>query len=168
MGIISDILDQVDAAVDSVAQDGFISSAAAVGNVITAGAVLLLILLGINVVMQLKPMTFGSAFAFGIKISLVAIFAQSWDNFSVIYGIVTQVPDSVGASILALTGSGDEAGVYESLDNMVARITAYGDTIGDQAGWVFGLCLAQFSSFFPHSSQPLLLGSLHSPKSSLR
>ena len=81
MGIISDILDQVDAAVDSVAQDGFISSAAAVGNVITAGAVLLLILLGINVVMQLRPMTFGSAFAFGIKISLVAIFAQSWDNF---------------------------------------------------------------------------------------
>ena len=141
MGIIRDILDQVDAAIDSVAQDGFISSAAAVGNVITAGAILLLILLGINVVMQLRPMTFGSAFAFGIKISLVAIFAQSWDNFSVIYGIATQVPDSVGASILALTGSGDEAGVYESLDNMVARITAYGDTIGDQAGWVFGAVL---------------------------
>lgn len=141
MGIIRDILDQVDAAVDSVAQDGFISSAAAVGDVITAGAILLLILLGINVVMQLRPMTFGSAFAFGIKISLVAIFAQSWDNFSVIYGIATQVPDSVGASILALTGSGDEAGVYESLDNMVARITAYGDTIGDQAGWVFGAVL---------------------------
>lgn len=141
MGIIRDILDQVDAAVDSVAQDGFISSAAAVGDVITAGAILLLILLGINVVMQLRPMTFGSAFAFGIKISLVAIFAQSWDNFSVIYGIATQVPDSVGASILALTGSGDEEGVYESLDNMVARITAYGDTIGDQAGWVFGAVL---------------------------
>ena len=141
MGIISDILDQVDAAVDSVAQDGFISSAAAVGDVITAGAILLLILLGINVVMQLRPMTFGSAFAFGVKISLVAIFAQSWDNFSVIYGIATLVPDSVGASILALTGSGDEAGVYESLDNMVARITAYGDTIGDQAGWVFGAVL---------------------------
>jgi type IV secretory pathway VirB6-like protein len=51
------------------------------------------------------------------------------------------VPDSVGASILALTGSGDEAGVYESLDNMVARITAYGDTIGDRAGWVFGAVL---------------------------
>ena len=61
MGIIRDILDQVDAAVDSVAQDGFISSAAAVGDVITAGAILLLILLGINVVMQLRPMTFGSA-----------------------------------------------------------------------------------------------------------
>lgn len=141
MGIIRDILDQVDAAVNSVAEDGFISSAAAVGDVITAGSILLLILLGINVVMQLKPMSFGSAFAFGIKIALVGIFAQSWDNFSVIYGVVTQVPESVGASILALTGSGDEAGVYESLDNMVARITAYGDTIGDQAGWVFGAVL---------------------------
>ncbi|PHS19317.1 MAG: conjugal transfer protein TrbL [Blastopirellula sp.] len=141
MGIIRDILDQVDAAVNSVAEDGFVSSAAAVGDVITAGSILLLILLGINVVMQLRPMTFGSAFAFGIKISLVGIFAQSWDNFSIIYSVVTQVPDSVGASILALTGSGSEDGVYESLDNMVARITAYGDTIGDQAGWVFGAVL---------------------------
>jgi type IV secretion system protein VirB6 len=141
MGIIRDILDQVDAAVNTVAEDGFISSAGSVGDVITAGSILLLILLGINVVMQLRPMTFGSAFAFGIKIALVGIFAQSWDNFSIIYGIATQVPESVGASILALTGSGNEAGVYESLDNMVARITAYGDTIGDQAGWVFGAVL---------------------------
>jgi type IV secretion system protein VirB6 len=141
MGIIRDILDQVDAAVNTVAEDGFVSSAASVGDVITAGSVLLLILLGINVVMQLRPMTFGSAFAFGIKIALIGIFAQSWDNFSIIYSIVTQVPESVGASILALTGSGDEAGVYQSLDNMVARITAYGDSIGDQAGWVFGAVL---------------------------
>lgn len=141
MGIIRDILDQVDAAVNTVAEDGFVSSAASVGDVITAGSVLLLILLGINVVMQLRPMGFGSFFAFGIKIALVGIFAQSWANFSIVYSVVTQVPDSVGASILALTGSGDEAGIYESLDNMVARITAYGDAIGDQAGWVFGAVL---------------------------
>ena len=136
MGVIRDILGQVDAAVNTVAQDGFVSSAASVGNVISAGATLLLVLLGINAVMQLRPLPFGTGFAFGMKVALVGIFAQSWDNFSVIYGVVTEVPDSVGASILALTGSGDEAGVYESLDNMVARITAYGDTIGDRAGWV--------------------------------
>ena len=141
MGIIRDILSQVDTAVDTVAQDGFIDAAAAVGNVISAGSVLLLILLGTNVVMQLRPMTYGSAFAFGIKLLLISIFAQSWDNFQVIYRIVTEVPDSVGAAILDLTDTGDEAGVYESLDNMVARITAYGDTIGDRAGWVFGAVL---------------------------
>lgn len=141
MGIIRDILSQVDSAVDTVAQDGFIDAAAAVGDVISAGSVLLLVLLGTNVVMQLRPMTFGSAFAFGIKLLLVSIFAQSWDNFQVIYSIVTEVPDSIGAAILDLTDTGDEAGVYESLDNMVARITAYGDTIGDRAGWVFGAVL---------------------------
>jgi MFS family permease len=141
MGIIRDILSQVDTAVDTVAQDGFIDAAAAVGNVISAGSILLLILLGTNVVMQLRPMTYCSAFAFGIKLLLISIFAQSWDNFQVIYRIVTEVPDSVGAAILDLTDTGDEAGVYESLDNMVARITAYGDTIGDRAGWVFGAVL---------------------------
>ena len=141
MGIIRDILSQVDDAVDSVAESGFVDGAGVVGDVISAGAIVLLILLGINVVMQLRPMTFGSGFAFGIKLLLVTIFAQSWDNFSVIYNIATTVPDSLGAAILDLTDSGDEAGVYESLDSMVNRITAYGDAIGDNAGWVFGAVL---------------------------
>ena len=141
MGIIRDILDQVDVAVNTVAQDGFISSAASVGNVISAGATLLLVVLGINAVMQLRPLPFGVGFAFGMKVALVGVFAQSWDNFSVIYDIVTDVPENIGAAILDLTATGDEAGIYESLDSMVARITAYGDTIGDRAGWVFGAVL---------------------------
>ena len=52
MGVIRDILGQVDAAVNTVAQDGFVSSAASVGNVISAGATLLVVLLGMNAVMQ--------------------------------------------------------------------------------------------------------------------
>ena len=141
MGIIRDILSEVDNAIDSVAEAGFAQAAGQVGDVISIGAGILLILLGINVVMQLRPMSFGSGFAFGSKVALVGLFAQSWDNFSVIYGIVTDVPDAVGARILSLTASGDEAGVYESLDSMVNRITAYGDAIGDNAGWVFGAVL---------------------------
>ena len=66
MGVIRDILSQVDAAVDTVAQDGFVSSAGVVGDVISAGAALLVVLLGINAVMQLRPLPFGTGFAFGM------------------------------------------------------------------------------------------------------
>lgn len=141
MGIIRDILQQVDIAVETVSQDGFVTSAGAIGDVMSAGSAFLLVVLGVNVVMQLRPMTFASAFAFGLKILLIGLFAQSWDNFQVVYAIATEVPESIGASILALTESGNKAGVYESLDNMVNRITAYGDAIGDRAGWVFGAVL---------------------------
>ncbi|WP_282128100.1 type IV secretion system protein [Roseobacter litoralis] len=141
MGIIRDILEQVDEAIDSVAESGFADGAAVVGDVLSVGGIVLLIMLGISVVMQLRPMTFGSAFAFGLKLSLISIFSQSWDNFSVVYRIAVDVPDSIGAAILDLTDTGDEAGVYESLDSMVNRITAYGDAIGDRAGWVFGAVL---------------------------
>ena len=141
MGIIRDILEQVDEAIDSVAASGFADGAAVVGDILSVGGIVLLIILGISVVMQLRPMTFGNAFAFGLKLSLISIFAQSWDNFSVVYRIAVDVPDSIGAAILDLTDTGDEAGVYESLDSMVNRITAYGDAIGDRAGWVFGAVL---------------------------
>jgi len=141
MGIIRDILEEVDNAIETVAESGFADSAAVVGDVLTAGGILLLVMLGIAVVMQLRPMTFGSAFAFGLKFALISIFAQSWDNFAVVYRIAVDVPDSVGAAILDLTDTGDEDGIYESLDSMVNRITAYGDAIGDRAGWVFGAVL---------------------------
>lgn len=141
MGVIRDILGVVDTAIDTVAETGFASAAGSVGGVITAGSSLLVVLLGINIVAQFRPMTFASFFAFGIKIALVGIFAQSWTNFQVIYNIITQVPDSIGASILAVSGSGSEAGLYAALDSMVAQVTEYGDTIGDSAGWVFGAVL---------------------------
>lgn len=141
MGVIADILDVVDTAVAGVAQSGFGQIAASVGGVITAGSILLVVLLGINIVMQIRPMTMGSFFAFGLRIILVGMFAQSWASFEVIYQIITDVPDSTGAAIVSLTGVSTTGGLYNALDGMVAQVTAYGDTIGDNAGWVFGAVL---------------------------
>lgn len=141
MGVITDILSVVDNAVSGVAADGFMQLAGTVGGVITAGSALLVVLLGINVIAQFRPMTFASFFAFGIKIGLVGIFAQSWTSFQVIYDIITQVPDSIGSAIIGLTGVTTTGGLYAALDSMVAQVTEYGDTIGDSAGWVFGAVL---------------------------
>ncbi len=71
MGVISDILRVVDDAVAGVAQEGFIELAGSVGGAITAGSALLVVTLGINVVTQIRPMTFGSFFSFGIKLLII-------------------------------------------------------------------------------------------------
>lgn len=141
MGVITDILTVVDDAVAGVAQEGFTELASSVGGVISAGSALLVVLLGINIVVQIRPMTFGNFFAFGIKIALVGILAQTWSNFQVIYNIITLVPDSIGSSIIGLTGVDSTGGLYSALDSMVSQVTEYGDTIGDSAGWVFGAFL---------------------------
>ena len=101
MGVITDILSVVDNAITGVSEDGFVLIAGTVGGVISAGSVLLIVLLGINIVVQIRPMSFGSFFAFGIKIALVGVFAQSWPNFQVVYTIITQVTeygDTIGDS----------------------------------------------------------------------
>jgi hypothetical protein len=141
MGIITDTLEVIDGAIGTVAQQGFEAGAGSLGTTISVGASLLVALMGANVVAQIKPMSMGSFVAFGVKLSLVAIFAQSWGNFSVVYGILTDVPQSIGNSILNVTGAGDPEGLYGSLDRMLARNTEYGDAIGDSAGWVFGAFL---------------------------
>ena len=98
-------------------------------------------MMGANVLAQIRPMTMGSFIAFGVKLTLIGIFALSWANFAPIYGILTDVPQSIGNSILGLTDVGDPEGLYGSLDKMLARITEYGDAIGGNAGWVFGAFL---------------------------
>lgn len=146
MGIITDTLTTIDAVVGSIAEDAFTAGAAAVGNTITGGAVLLLALMGANVALQIRPMTLGSTVAFGIRLVVVSIFAQSWANFSVIYAILTDVPQSIGNGVLAMTDVGDAGGLYGSLDLMLARVTEYGDAISDGAGWLGGAVLT--SLFF--------------------
>lgn len=141
MGVVNDILSQVDAGVESVASTGFAQIAGAMGNVVAISSTVLIGLLGVNVLMQMHPMSWSSFFAFAIKLSLVTIFALSWDNFEIIYQIATQVPESIGSAILGLTGTGTNEGLYSALDDMVNRVTAYGDSIGDNAGWVFGAVL---------------------------
>ena len=141
MGVITDILTVVDDAVAGVAEDGFAQIAGSIGGVVSISSALLVVLLGINIVAQIRPMAFASFLAFGTKIGLVGIFAQSWTNFHVIYGMITQVPDSIGAAIIGLTGVTTTGGLYAALDAMVSQVTEYGDTIGDSAGWVFGAFL---------------------------
>lgn len=141
MGIITETLNAIDGAIGTVAQQGFEAGAGSVGTTISVGASLLVALMGANVVAQIRPMTMGSFIAFGVKLTLVAIFAQSWGNFSVVYGILTEVPQSIGNSLIGLTAMGSPDGLYASLDLMLSRITEYGDAIGDNAGWVFGAFL---------------------------
>ena len=126
MGVITDILSVVDNAVEGVSEAGFSQIAGTVGGVISAGSALLVVLLGINIVVQIRPMSFGSFFAFGIKITLVGIFAQSWPNFQVVYTVITQVPDSIGSAIISLTGVTSTGGLYTALDSMVSQVTEYG------------------------------------------
>ena len=141
MGIITDTLGIIDSAIGNIAQQGFETGAGSVGTVITVGSGLLIALMGANVIAQIRPMTMASFVAFGVKIGLIGIFAQSWGNFSVIYAILTDVPQSIGNAALGVTDLGNAETLYQSLDLMLSRITEYGDRVGDNAGWVFGAML---------------------------
>lgn len=147
MGVITDILDQVDGAIETVGQEGYVSLAGAVGDVISIGATVALMVLGVNAVMQVRPMSMATFFAFGMKVALIGIFAQSWSNFDVVYQIVTDVPESIGAALLGLSGLSDTAGLYNALDAMLSRMTEYGDEIGENAGWVAGAVMTALFYF---------------------
>lgn len=140
MGVITDILGFTSSVTQSLAETGFAAMAGTVGDVLSAGSAVLVAILGINIVAQIKPMTFASFFAFGIKLSLIGLFAQSWDHFGVIANILIEVPQNLGIRMLQLVqgGGGGAGGLYAELDKIVAQATSYGDAIGDNAGWVFG------------------------------
>ncbi len=147
MGVITDILDQVDSAIETVAQQGFVLVAGSVGNVISVGATVALMVLGVNAVMQVRPMSMATFFAFGMKVALIGIFAQSWSNFDAVYQVITDVPESIGTELLDLSGLSDTTGLYAALDAMLSRMTEYGDEIGENAGWVAGAVMTALFYF---------------------
>ena len=144
MAIIQDILGQINAAVGSVAQSGFTQMAGAAGNVLTIGGIVVIAAVGLNIVLQIAPLQTSASMLIFFRMSMISFFAQSWANFAVIFDILSKVPSSIGASVAKLAGMNTSGGLLVVLDDMIVKFMAYGQAVGDNAGYLFGAVMGAF------------------------
>jgi len=145
MAIIVDVLELVDTSVTSIADGTYADVVTALNPVVAAASVLIVILGGINIVIQAVPLTFGTLISLGLRIVVINIFL-SYAEFNAVYDVLTNAPAEIGASFLtSLSGGrvteiagGESAALYARLDGLYLNALDVGQAISDNGGIFVG------------------------------
>lgn len=120
MAVIADILGQIDAAAAAVGASAFDAVATQMVPVLRVGSVLVVILVGINLMVQAVPMTLRNGLGLAVRISVASAFLSSWTNFNAVYGTLTNAPSEIGAVVMNAFGDGT-GNLYEGLDALYLK-----------------------------------------------
>lgn len=134
---ITTTLADIDSAIGSYAQNVFESVGGPIQTLILAAGVMSLAIIAANSMMQFQPMRMGSFVTWAVRYVLVLSVATTWAQFSVIFDILTNVPDSYGGLLLGATGiTGSTAGLNDSMDQMVTNVFALADTANSNTSFI--------------------------------
>ncbi len=135
---ITTTLASIDAGINTYARDVFIAASGPVSTLIMAAGIVALPLIALNSVMQFRPISMSSYFTWAIRYVIILAVATSWTQFSVIFTVLTTVPDTYGALLLAQAGGapGSASSLNTEMDRMVSEIFNFADRANASAGLV--------------------------------
>ena len=147
---IQTTLDGLDAAIAGYAESVFTASAGAIATTLQAMGLVGLALLAANTLVQWVPIRVGEYFRWGVRYVIITAVATSWAQFLPFYDIITNVPGSIGAEMLGVTGAPN---LNIALDEMITGLFDFSDRASDEAGmfsislmsviiWVMGALMA--------------------------
>lgn len=152
MGLVTDIMQQLDRTVESVGGRYFEATAAAIGPTMTILATLLLISLGIYMALG-ASLGIKDAVLLTFKVGLVFMLTSTWSNFNAFYIALTEAGNSLGGRFFAIVGTGTMPGAttYAAMDSFARNM---GDTtdgvlkaVGSIARGFLGAILYVFLAF---------------------
>lgn len=129
---IQDTLDQIDGAVATYAQNVFVDFGGPIATTIRLAGLVSLAFLGINVMMQWVPLRVTDFAKWGVRYLIILAVATSWGQFLPFYDMLTNVPGSIGAKLLAVSGA---TSLNSALDQMVTAIFNFSDRAADESGF---------------------------------
>lgn len=137
MAVIADILSQVDAAAAAVGATAFDAVAVKVVPIFRVGSVLVVVLVGINLMVQAVPMTLRNGLGLAVRLAVASAFLSSWTNFNAVYGVLTNAPSEIGAVVMNAFGDGN-GNLYEGLDALYLKSLDVGQAISQNGSYITG------------------------------
>ncbi|MFG6082665.1 type IV secretion system protein [Paracoccus litorisediminis] len=124
MGLVTNIIQSLDASVKATGERFFESTASAVGPLWTIFVTLLLLLIGMNMALGIYRMSAKDSLQIVTRIILVYMFAFSWANFGTFYDALTSASGSLALSFFDIA-AGSGADINSAMDGFAADM---GDT----------------------------------------
>lgn len=140
MGIVSDWVDVAQGQLDGVAASMFGEVVSAAGTTISAMATLAIVFLGINLVMQYRPMSAGYVLATVIKLVVIVWIGLKWGQFNAIASAITSAMNSLGAVMLSGVGAGGT--LAGAIDTLLSKIATAANAALEPLNWMTGAVLS--------------------------
>ncbi|WP_265508791.1 type IV secretion system protein, partial [Paracoccus rhizosphaerae] len=128
MSAVQLIVDSAESFLTNAARSTFLGLVEASGTLVGYMAVLAVALVGINMMLQLRPMTWGHALSLMIKLAMIGIFAWNWNQFWAVAGGILKAIEATAGGILASSGNGLSGptitdGFASAIDQMMDKFT---------------------------------------------
>lgn len=153
MAIVAPIVNSAESFLVNAARSTFLGLVEASGTLVGYMAVLAVALVGINMMVQLRPMAWGHCLSLMIKLALIGIFAWNWNQFwNVANGIMSAIEATAGGILLSsgngLSGPTISNGFASAIDDMMYQFTVASTNIAQEMGGYFttaivsGICIS--------------------------
>lgn len=131
---ISDVLTQLDNAIESYVFDGYSALSSAVSTEVTMALTAYVAFVGWSTTQSWAPLTTGNAVKHVMKMSIVVLLSLHWDFFSLmLYNVVTNGPDEI-ATILVGSSGDSVSGSNEALQDVFNKGIEKGNEVWKKGG----------------------------------
>lgn len=152
MPIVEPIVSSAESFLVNAARSTFLGLVEASGTLVGYMAVLAVALVGINMMVQLRPMAWVQCISLMIKLALIGIFAWNWNQFWAVADGILRAIEATAGGILASSGNGlggstINDGFASSIDRLMDDFTVAATSIAEDMGGYFtsaivsGICI---------------------------
>lgn len=140
MGVIEEFVSRAQGQLDDVAESSFGAVLDGMGTLTATMATLAVVMLGVNMILQYRPMSSGQIVVTFIKLIAIGSIGLVWGQFNLIANAVESGVDSIAANLLGQFGGSDVPS-----NNLAAAMDTFIRTFADKAnemmrpmGWMGG------------------------------
>lgn len=144
MGVIEDFVSRAQGQLDDVAQSSFGAVLDGMGNLTAVMATLAVVMLGVNMVLQYRPMTASAIIVTFIKLIAIGSIGLVWGQFNMISSAVESGINSISANLLGQFGGSEvpSNNLAAAMDTFIADFADKANQVMEPMGWMAGAIMS--------------------------
>ncbi|MDQ1902192.1 type IV secretion system protein [Paracoccus sp. WLY502] len=144
MGVIEEFVSRAQGQLDDVAQSSFGAVLDGMGALTATMATLAVVMLGVNMVLQYRPMSAGQIVVTFIKLIAIGSIGLVWGQFNLIASAVEGGVDSIAANLLGKFGGGEvpSNNLAGAMDDFITSFSDKANKVMEPMGWMGGAIMS--------------------------
>ena len=144
MGVIEEFVGRAQGQLDDVAQSSFGAVLDGMGNLAAVMATLTVVMLGVNMILQYRPMSAGQIVVTFIKLIAIGSIGLVWGQFNMISVAVEGGINSIAANLLGQYGGGEvpSNNLAGAMDAFIATFARKANQVMEPMGWKAGAIMS--------------------------